>query len=397
MKYSKIIFFIVLVLILGLGAVGYGIRSKAAQEDSQSTPQAAEEVKATEPVLRVTVMEVSRDKTAYVNLLGIVKSESLVKVFPATSGQITDVHAKEGARVNKGDVLFTLGGINGSKPVLAYQLEIARANYESAQRAYELVEQGNDVSYETAWLQLQSARKKLGIDNNDISDAVRMAEKGVDGIETKNEASLLQAETQLVLAKKNYEMAKLQQDMLVVKAPTSGLLAEVAVSSGDMVSPQLMLTQIVNSNNFELKVAVDADTANKIRQGTDAEVQIAGAFTKTKVISVSPIADAASKMVNVTLELPNNFFRVNQTLNSRIALAAGNGIGAYFVPLDAVIIGTEEKYVFVYENGKAKKVNVRVGVIENDQAEVLEGLSEFDKIIVDGARNLLEGQAITLQ
>jgi len=245
-------------------------------------------------------------------------------------------------------------------------------------------------------LNKQSAQQKLGL-NYDSSDPLKLAEEGVEGILVKNEASLLQSESQLELARKNYEMAQMQQDTLTVKAPSSGLLAEVTASTGDMVSPQLMLTQIVNSNNFELRVSVDADTANKIKVGSAAEVQINGAFVKTHVKSVSPIADAVSKLVSVSINLPNTFFRANQTLDARIAVAAGNGSGAYFIPLDAVIIGTEEKYVFVYDNGKAKRVVVKIGSIANDQVEITEGLNAADQVIVEGAKSLLEGQAVTLE
>jgi len=529
MKYYKLVFFTLFAFILSVSALGYAIRSQAVQngpvaETAQAADQVEEEVLDQE-AMKVTAIPVSSNTAAYITLLGTVKSENLVKVFPASSGQITAVYAKEGAYVNQGDTLFAIGGVNGNQHVSQYQLEIAQTNYESAQRAYDLTQQGNDVSYKTAWLQLenakhqlqgtqtdlevlnrnvnaarngltilndslqatrykntqdknkteaainslilaindlsakrahvtdpaalaeidkaikdlntqlsnaqfgyetlkagielsenailaqiqtastqievldlnkQSAQQKLGL-NYDSSDPLKLAEEGVEGILVKNEASLLQSESQLELARKNYEMAQMQQDTLTVKAPSSGLLAEVTASTGDMVSPQLMLTQIVNSNNFELRVSVDADTANKIKVGSAAEVQINGAFVKTHVKSVSPIADAVSKLVSVSINLPNTFFRANQTLDARIAVAAGNGSGAYFIPLDAVIIGTEEKYVFVYDNGKAKRVVVKIGSIANDQVEITEGLNAADQVIVEGAKSLLEGQAVTLE
>jgi RND family efflux transporter MFP subunit len=216
---------------------------------------------------------------------------------------------------------------------------------------------------------------------------------------SEEQQARMQAQSQVDVAKINLDMAKNQQESLIVRAPTNGIIGEVIPHKGDIVSPQSSLTQIVNPDQFVLKVGVNADDALKITNASVAQVLIGGKYIPVGIKTLSPTADATSKLVTVTLTLPHIFFRANQTLDAQISLSSNMDPHAgsmIYVPLDALIIGTQEKYVYVYDNGKARKVNVTIGAIEGDQVEVLEGLQPNDQVILEGAKDLLDGQAVTL-
>jgi multidrug efflux pump subunit AcrA (membrane-fusion protein) len=66
------------------------------------------------------------------------------------------------------------------------------------------------------------------------------------------------------------------------------------------------------------------------------------------------------------------------------------------VPLNAIQRSTSGDYVFVADNGEAKKKTVKVGAISGAQAEILTGLTNGDKLITQGASEVEDGDKIKI-
>ncbi|MFO0781207.1 MAG: efflux RND transporter periplasmic adaptor subunit [Candidatus Gracilibacteria bacterium] len=280
--------------------------------------------------------------------------------------------------------------------LIGYETLRAGAQLGENQVLSQLSQSQNQI--EVLTMNRDSAATKLGYDGSS-TDASKLAQEAVEAAKVKNQASLLQSQGQLDLAKINLEMAKNQLESLIVRAPSDGIVGELSTRPGDMVTNQQPVTQIINPNEFELKIGVNVDDAQKIGPDSKAEVQIGGKYVPVWIKSISPVADTNSKLVTVTLGLPRIFFRANQSLSARVSYAPSENLmgGNVFIPLDALIIGTEEKYVFVYDNGKAKKVTVTVGDINGSYAQITEGLEPNAQIIVEQAKEMTDGQAVTLE
>lgn len=283
------------------------------------------------------------------------------------------------------------------------QLNAAQISYGNVEAAAQLAE--NQIQAQLVTSQAQQNALNLTRDslqlkagyNGSTTDAVEIAREGAAATVSKNKASLLQAQAALDAAAINLEAAKNQLSLLSVHAPISGIITQVSVRPGDVVSTQTVAAQIVRQSGFELNVGVNADDVEKINK---AEIRIGGKYVEVAVKTVSPIADPASKLVNVTLSLPNIFFRANQTLNARISFNQPQSVTAdhaFMIPVDALVIGdANDKYVFISDNGKARKMAVSVGEIRGDEIEVLSGISENDQVIVRGSQDLTDGQTVTM-
>jgi RND family efflux transporter MFP subunit len=521
------------------------------QKEEQST-ETDQEAQQEEESVSVSVNQSSSSNGSfYIDLLGTVEAKNNVNVYPATAGQINAVNVQEGDAVNKGDIIFVLGGSNGAEHQSVTQYKIAKANYDVALSAYNSSVKSANVGVKSAELQLQSAQhqtegyyidynafannieamqdtigltrvslgetsiqndrnlrtildgiddledaidelkderreavldleeqidntfdknakqeliallettkdgfdtqidalekqidelenqydsaksggvltenqilgqlqqaetqlkslymtrdsteKKLGLENG-ISDPVLLAQQGVEAAKAQSEIAVTQAKAQRDLAKINLDSAYNLQQQLLVQAPVSGTIGEVDFTEGDTVAPQNILTEVISEKNYVLKVGVDIANADKIDLTKNAEILIGGQYIRMPIQRISPIADEKSRLVTVTVDLPKINFRSNQTLNVKLPLRSSNGSSqtgsTLLIPLDAVIIGTEEQFVYIAENGKAKKVDVTLGEINGDMVEVLDGLSSTQNIIVDGAKDLTEGQSITIK
>ncbi len=496
----------------------------------------------------VTTQKVGSDQEYYLDLLGTITAESQVTVYPSTSGQITGVNVKEGEHVEKGEVMFVIGGPNGTEHPTLKQYEIAKTNYETAVKSYNNTANSMDIAVQSAELQLESAKHqargsyldyqamaaniesskdgiglirstltetqmknqrdlnnmeekiedmkdtiddfedtrsetlldlmekidtapdqetkaaleqqfeevkaqfksqekeldngleelengydslksgavlsenqilgqlqqaqsqnhqlhissdsmqwKLGLFDG-TSDPVKLAEQGVNNAKAQASSALTQAKSGLELAKLNLSLVEDQKKYLLVKAPVSGTVSSVTVKEGASASPQAPAAQIVNTNDYTLTVGVDSENAQYITLNSKAEVMIGGQYIKVPIVSISPVADPASKLVNVKLQMPKISLRPNQTLQARISLNPAEGSNkSIYIPLDAVTIGTERQFVFILDGNKAKEVTVELGKINGDLVEIKSGLKGDEEIIVEGARDVLDGDTVTIK
>jgi multidrug efflux pump subunit AcrA (membrane-fusion protein) len=113
----------------------------------------------------------------------------------------------------------------------------------------------------------------------------------------------------------------------------------------------------------------------------------------TRVTFASRVIDPVSRSFNVEVKLPaKRNYRPNMLAVLRIVdYKIENAIT---IPINAIQKSETADYVYVAENGKAKRVNVRTGKVSEGKAEILLGLKAGDKVIVSGMQDLNEGEPV---
>jgi RND family efflux transporter MFP subunit len=245
-------------------------------------------------------------------------------------------------------------------------------------------------------LNLQSATTKLGYSNGS-SDALLLAKQGYQSTKTQLDSALANAANQVKLAELSTALARNQAESLKIKAPFSGIITMLDLYIGQAVNPQAPVAEVIDPRSFQLEVGVDNLTADRIVPGALAQITLAGRSLDVPIRSIGLKVDEKTKLVKVTLGLPNIFFKINQNLSAKLPLSSSGSAGSQFLPLDAVTIGTESQFVYINNNGQAKKVTVQTGNIAGDQIEILSGLDPNAEVIVTGAKNLIDGQVIQVK
>lgn len=292
---------------------------------------------------------------------------------------------------------------------LTKQISDISTQLDSAKNSVDAAEIGSQMAEDQVQIQINQAKsqkevlaktkkstaKKLGLTKSS-SDPLNLAIESVYATKIKNNVGLIQAQAQLTLAKINLQMIQNQVAGLVVKAPITGVVGEITVTQGDAVNLQSPLTQIVSNNNYELKVGINAETSQKIDPSLPAQIELNGELLEIPIKSIGVVADPNSKFVTVTLTLPQDRnFKINQTLKVKFTIVnESTATNTFYIPLDAVIIGTEEQYVYILKNGQAKKRSIKIGEISDNNIQVTSGLKEGDQIIVKGSKNLIDGEEV---
>ena len=114
-----------------------------------------------------------------------------------------------------------------------------------------------------------------------------------------------------------------------------------------------------------------------------------------RIVYVSPAMDEAAKSYQVRIELLGEELDIKAGLFAHTALDVLQRRDTLFVPKEAVLSRNGRQLVYVLgADGKAETREVRLGVENDQEAEILEGLSEGEEVIISNLDRLQQGTAV---
>lgn len=204
--------------------------------------------------------------------------------------------------------------------------------------------------------------------------------------------------------KAQYEQAKEQLEFLeqntYVKAPFAGVISAKTYEDGELYGgqPIVVLTQI---NKLKALVAIPETYFPRIKQGMSltltSEIYPDQVFN-AKVEVVYPTIDASSHTFQVKIVIPNdkNLLRPGMFVTTTIGLGKENAI---VVPYQAVekLVGANDRYVFINENGRAKRVAVTLGQRFDQDVEIISPeITDGVEFVTTGQHKLVDGVKINV-
>jgi membrane fusion protein (multidrug efflux system) len=292
--------------------------------------------------------------TNYVDLQGHIDAPDNVIAYPLQQGTITNIYVKAGDHVNKGQVLAQL-----DNSVLVQNIAQAKAQLSLAQTTYD--------RQKNLWDQ------KIG-----------------------TEIQYLQTKSNLESTQKQVDGLKQQADMYRIVAPISGTVDQMDLKLGmpaGGVSGNGI--RIVNTENLKVKADVPESYATDINQGDNVKVVIPDANDSLmlKVTFAAKVIDPGSRSFGIEIKLPQNKeFRPNMTATIRVAdYSKKNSIS---IPLNSIQHSDTSSFVFINQNGIAKRVEVKIGNTYGGKSEIIAGLKGGEQIVTEGASDIEDGDKL---
>lgn len=221
-----------------------------------------------------------------------------------------------------------------------------------------------------------------------VTDGVVSASQ-LDPLDTQ--ISALEAQRRQVLA--GVDQANLRVDDTIVKAPMSGFVSQRYVEVGDMVSPASPLGTIVRLDPAYVWIDVPEHELELVRAQQTVAVRVQSAPDRTFVGTVdlvSPNVDRESRSVRIRYVVDNPEMVLRDGMLATVEVELRRRDDVLVAPTDALALdpterGTEAAYAaWVVRDGKAVRLPVRRGLLEGARAEVLEGLAEGDRLVIEG-------------
>ncbi len=321
---------------------------------------------------------------------GTVEARRRSRLASETGGRVVAIGHREGARVEAGEPLVRL---NAATQIA--QRDLARKAVEvAAKRSEEACLRRDRTARELARSQRLAEQGVVSEDRLDqlqyTADAARVACQA--------------ARAELARVRAQERAARVELDKTVIRAPFSGVIAEVNVEVGEWVTPSPPLLtspaviDLIDPTSIYVSAPMDEVDASAIEPGLPAKVTIdshPGEVFEGTVSRVAPyVVDVEAQNRTLEIDVTLDDEQRAQTLlpgtsaDVEVILEAREDV--LRIPTSALL---QSQRVLRLEEGRLVEQDVRLGLRNWQFAEVTSGLSEGDPIVVSLDRVEIEAGA----
>jgi len=312
------------------------------------------------------------------------KGQNDVTVMPQVSGQLMKICVTEGQQVKNGQVLFVIDSRNAQ-----LDLEAAQANLQAALAA----ENSAKLEYES---------------NKNLFQKKIVSRYMLDN----SENSYKQAQASVAQARAQVNRAKVNLGFCTITAPVTGLIGEIPVRTGDLVSPGSQLTIVSGNTNMDAEFSVtEALIEESVSAGLTKEdkARYMAALPdvtfvmkngteypyKGRITSLTGMVDAATGSLGAKATFPNPEGHLFSGIQGTVVMPY-SVTDVIVVPQVAVVKLQDKQMVYkVQADSTATAIDVTTEDIGNGQDFIVRsGLNVGDKIVTIGANNVREGQQV---
>jgi len=206
-------------------------------------------------------------------------------------------------------------------------------------------------------------------------------------------ANRVDAEAQTATARARRDSAKLQRDFAELRAPANGIISKRLVQPGQVVSGGTELLRLIRDGRLEWRAELPEDALAAVAVGNTVDLDYAGQSLTGRIRAVSPGVDSQTRTGTIYADLPTTGpLKPGVYVEGRIVTGQGQ---ALTIPSAAIVQRDGHSYVFtVNDKQQAQRLRVRTGQVAEGQTEIVEGLKVGDRVVVDGAGFLGEGDRV---
>ena len=324
--------------------------------------------------VKVKVEKVKRGElTRYLNYKGTVLPWKQANIGPDVSGRIDKIYKKQGDEVKKGMLLAQLDTttMELQKKQVEAALEVANASYKDAKLNFDRI-------------------KKL-IEKNAVSQMQY----------EKTQLALEAADTQKKSAEANLNVIKHTLSNSYMRAPFDGIITSKNHEEGDMINPMMGMTAgvltLMDLSQVKVHITVPAENIEDIKVNQKCRINInslEGEQFHGFVYSKNLAADPISKTFKVEIKIENPEIKIKAGVFAEVMVEISKKEDVLLLPYSAVV---DEKYVVLFNDGKAKVVEVQVGAKNDRFFEIVSGVTQDQIVVVEGNYDLKDGALIAVK
>lgn len=173
---------------------------------------------------------------------------------------------------------------------------------------------------------------------------------------------------------------------ITLTAPRRGVVLERAAVEGMMAAPGAVLFRIADTSHVWVIADVPEYELEAVRKGAQATIKIRSLPEKEfkgKVDLIYPEIQSQTRTASIRIELPNPDGLLFANMYADVEIALGKGNQVVTVPDSAVIDSGDRQIVIIDKgDGKFDPRKVKVGTRGDGMAEISEGISAGDKVVV---------------
>lgn len=347
---------IAVLIVAALGAAGV-----AGYWRINDHPALAQTAPGSKPAPRAVAVEVGQVRSATVveevAAVGTLQANEYVVIAPEIDGRIASIPFEEGTPVKAGEPLVLLDDaiLRGELAQARADLTLAQANFERADTLYQQ-RSGTLRARDETLAALQSAR-----------------------------ASAQLAQTRL--------------DKTTVRAPFDGVLGLRSVGPGGYVNRGEALVTLQSLDPLKVDFRVPETSLTAIRVGQTVTVTVDALPGRTftgEIYAADPQVDVNGRAIRLRARIPNGDGELRPGLFARVTVTVAKRADAALVAEGAIVPQGDRRFVYRVADGRASRVEVKLGQRRAGEVEVLDGLVVGDTVVTAGQQRLRDGQPVEI-
>ncbi|RZK53718.1 MAG: efflux RND transporter periplasmic adaptor subunit [Pedobacter sp.] len=389
-RFSKKTIIIIVGVIAFLGLVGYGYSLSLNK------------------VFKVEVEKITISKVAYGDFEDVVLLNA--SVVPLTSvivsssegGTVAQIFTENGASVVAGTPLLRIANPNALSSYTSSETSITEQINQLRKLRLDLEQNQRVMSQDMMDIEnnLRTASRKYKIDSTLFDKKVITREefnissqnyeyyqgrKGLlkQAVKQENQSRIMQLQQiEISIARMNESLQTIRQNIenMTIKAPVSGRLSSYDPVIGKSYNANEMLGKIDVLQGYKLQAGVDEYYINRVKEGQTAQCEFNGQTYALRVSKVIPEVTAGQFQVEMVFESKSPE-GLRRGLSMQVKLTLSDNSKSLLLSQGQFFQSTGGSWVFVVNNGKATKRNVKIGRKNYLYYEVLEGLQKDEEVI----------------
>ncbi|GAB2924647.1 hypothetical protein GCM10027093_75170 [Paraburkholderia jirisanensis] len=178
------------------------------------------------------------------------------------------------------------------------------------------------------------------------------------------------------------------QTHIVLASPETGVVSELNVRDGAMVTPGQTLAKVAGLSKLWLIVEIPESLALDAHPGMNVDATFSGDPTRHfsgRIREILPGISTTSRTLQARLEIDNADGRLTPGMLMRVRVSGAKPVARLLVPSEAVITTGKRSVVIVRNgDGRLQPANVTVGNDIGNETEVLSGLNDGDTVVASG-------------
>ncbi|RXZ82978.1 efflux RND transporter periplasmic adaptor subunit [Paenibacillaceae bacterium] len=332
--------------------------------------------------------------------IGEVSAGFKMEMISKASGEVVERVKQNGDTVKQGEVIARISSeradiqLEGAVTQLQLAREALDANNKTVQIQRNKLE--SDIK-EAERLFKEATRSQDENVTNQARETVRLLKQQLAAMDAANNS--VQLEASVAAAETNLKDLRLSLGDYVIKAPSNGVLTNLAIREGSLLQAGSMIGVLQRVDHVVITVKLSEPGADLVRGKKELFFYSAdGSFGKTKarVNSLDLFANPDTRMFAMELEADNPEGLIKPGTRVHVQLTTEEEENVIAIPSLSVVREGDESFAFVLNGKTAEKRTIQLGRMNGPYQEVLSGLALGDQLVVGGQHQLEANEQVEI-
>ena len=264
-------------------------------------------------------------------------------------------------------------------------------------------EEGDQITKEKRLIDISTKelqlKLKIAIADSNLADINIKRDEKLSSSNLISSSQLDQTRTRAESARLNKELARISLKKSLISSPLDGTVKTRYVKVGEFVRKGDKLVEILDLSRVIVKVNIPELEILEIKIGQKVEVALyimEEIIFSGEVKNIGLEADSNNRTFPVEIHVSNSERMLRPGMLARATFTKSIDDEQIVIPRNTILEKERGRVVYVFDKGKVFQRDIQVGLSQQDQVQVLQGLKKGELIVVEGHNKLSDAEEVNV-